>query len=1128
MERTEWLLNWLKTASSPPSESQSGTSSGRSRRNCRRWPSQSGAGAKRASKIPDRAGAAGRFSAGRTFATRFFTRSALSLPKYIFLLVGLLAPGQLLAQHRPAPQRGGVLQKNRPTLKALRAKRSALAKKPAFDAPPLPAAPAFIRYLHSPWVDSLMQVLTPDQRVAQLFMVAAYSNRQRIDEDSVSTLIQQQGIGGLIFFQGGPGRQARLLNRYQSQSRVPLLVALDGEWGVGMRLDSVVRFPYQMSLGGETDTTLLYEMGREIGRQFRRLGMHVNFAPVADVNNNPANPVIGFRSWGEKPVAVARASRQYMRGLQDEGILAVAKHFPGHGDVDADSHLTLPTVRADRRRLDSLELPPFRSLIAGGLGGMMVAHLNVPALDTTGGPSTLSRPIVTDLLRQKMGFQGLIFTDAMNMKGVISKFAPGEADVRALLAGNDMLEFSKNVPLALQMVRVAVDSGRISQAEIDQHCRRVLALKQWAGLNKYQPIATQNLYADLNSPPARYLSHRLSELSITLLRNQRNILPLRGLDTLKIATVVIGGAVTDTTDFQRMVSDYAPVAHFHLPATPTLDELTDLRERLLPYNLVLVALQSLGRLPATSFGVTPETNLLLRELTKPGQQVVLSVFGSAYAVAKVRDLERASAVVLAYQESPNAQGLAAQLIFGGIGAQGKLPVSISDKMPAGFGLRTEGGQRLRYANPQDVGLDPRLEARIDSVMARALAALATPGAQIVVARRGAVVLRKSYGTQTYAGFAVNDDEPPSRRNNKQRRADVAPPSPAKKGTEGMRLSTPRPVQNSDLYDLASLTKVLAATPALLQLQAQGKFSPDSTLGQYFPFLRKTDKANLKLRDVLTHQAGLQAFIPFWKELTRKNGQLRHRYFHQDSSRRFPLPVAASLWARKDLPARVYAEIGASPLNAKPSYVYSDLSFYLYPELVKARTGLPFEKYLLENVYRPLGASTLTFRPTSRFWRTRLVPTEYDSAFRRQLLHGTVDDEGAALLGGISGHAGLFGTANDVAKLAQTYAWGGRYGGQQIFDPKILAQWTSQQFAGNRRGLGFDRPATPPAGNTARSASARSFGHSGFTGTYFWVDPETELVYVFLSNRVHPSRHNTRLSDLNVRTEIQQVIINSLR
>ncbi|QIX60264.1 serine hydrolase [Hymenobacter sp. BT18] len=993
----------------------------------------------------------------------------------LLLAFALLRPTDTLAQRRKATP-----AKPKPA--------APVAAKPAKL--PLPFA---AQLSQSRWVDSVMLTLTPDQRVAQLFMVAAYSNRQRIDEDSVSALIQQYGIGGLIFFQGGPVRQSRLLNRYQSQSRVPLLVAMDAEWGVGMRLDSVVRFPFQMSLGGIQENQLLYDMGTEVARQFRRLGMHVNFAPVVDINNNAANPVIGFRSWGEDRANVTEKSYQYMKGMQDAGVLAVAKHFPGHGDTDTDSHLALPLVRVDERRLDTLEMYPFRSLMQRGLGGLMIAHLNIPALDSTGTPSTLSRPIVTDLVQRKLGFEGVIFTDAMNMKGVISKYPPGEADVRALLAGNDVLEFSKNIPLAIQMVRAAITRGELTQADIDRRCRKVLALKQWAGLDKYRPIELRNLTQDLNPAHAQYLSRHLSELSVTLLRNQKNLLPLPRLDTLRLATLTIG--TKDTTDFQRMVADYAPVRHFWLPATPTLDELAQMRETLRPYNTILVGLNNLGRLPATNFGVTAETNVLLRELGAARQRMVVCVFGSAYAVAKVRDLDRADAVIVAYQESRNAQEKAAELIFGSFGAQGKLPVTVSDRYSYGKGLRTQPGQRLRFGAPEDVQMDARLEARVDSVMAQALAARATPGAQVLIARRGTVVLRKSYGTHIFA-------------------------EPGKAA---------RPVRNTDLYDLASLTKVAAALPALMKLQDEGKFSPDKTLGEYFPELQKTNKANLKLRDVLTHQAGLKAWIPFWKDYVNKQGQLRRRYFRQDSSRRFPLEVATGVWARRTLPARLVKTIGESELNAKPGYVYSDLSFYLYPLLVQRLTGKPFDQYLREEIYQPLGATTLGFNPTNRFPLSRLVPTEYDSLFRRQLLHGTVDDEGAALLGGVSGHAGLFGSATDLAKLVQLYANGGQFGGQQLLKKETLTEYTRCQFCPqNRRALGFDRPASPPAGNTAHDASASSFGHSGFTGTYFWVDPERELVYIFLSNRVNPSRRNNKLSDLNVRTQILQLAIEAVR
>ncbi|KAA9338734.1 serine hydrolase [Hymenobacter busanensis] len=1011
----------------------------------------------------------------------------------------MLAP----AQRRPARK----VPATRPAKSAVApAKTSATAAKPAATPPP------FAKYLNSPWVDSVMRTLTPDQRVAQLFMVAAYSNRQRIDEDSVARLVQQYGVGGLIFFQGGPVRQAKLLNRYQAQAKVPLLVAMDAEYGLGMRLDSTIRLPYQMAMGGIRDNALIYDMGQELARQFKRIGMHVNFAPVVDVNNNANNPVIGNRSWGENRDNVVAKSYQYMQGMQDAGILAVAKHFPGHGDTDTDSHLALPLIRVDKRRLDTLELVPFRSLMQRGLGGVMIAHLNIPALDTTGTPSTLSEPIVTGLVKKGLGYEGVIFTDAMNMKGVINKYPPGEADVRALQAGNDILEFSKNIPLALQMVRAAIDSGQIKQADIDMRCRKVLALKQWAGLNHYRPIELRNLYQDLNTPHGLYLNQHLQELSTTLLRNQRNLLPLQRLDTLRIAAVSIG--TKDTTAFQRMVGDYAPAGYFSVAASPSMDELARLREQLKGYNLLLIGIQSLGRLPATNFNVTAETNVLLRELVGLKKRMVVTVFGDAYAVAKVRDINAADAVILGYQEGKNAQELAAQLIFGGVGASGKLSVTVSPQYGYGYGLTTQGGMRLGYAYPEAVGMSNTLEARVDSLMNQALAAKAFPGGEVVIARRGTVVLRKSYGTLSYGPGA-------------------------------------RPVRNTDLYDLASVTKVSAALPALMKLQDEGKFSPDKTLGDLFDFLKGTNKQDLKMRDVLTHQARLKAWIPFWQNYTQPKGifarlfakyphepiksapgevlPMSRRFFRADSSARFPLQAGTGLWARKDFPERIYKAIGESPLNEKPGYVYSDLSFIMYPYFVQKATGKTLGQFVQDEIYRPLGASTLGYNPTRRFPLSRIAPTEYDSLFRRQQLHGTVHDEGAALLGGLSGHAGLFGNANDLAKLVQLYAWNGKYGGQQLLKPETVQEYTKCQFCpDNRRALGFDRPAANPSVNSAKNASQQSYGHTGFTGTYFWVDPMYDLTVVFLSNRVNPTRRNNKIGDLSVRSHLLQLAIDAVQ
>jgi beta-glucosidase-like glycosyl hydrolase/CubicO group peptidase (beta-lactamase class C family) len=1055
------------------------------------------------------------------------------LPRFLpllWLLLALLSPADSAAQsrkksrvrkpaaraaaRRPAAVRAAPKPASRPAPKTT-AKTTAKAAAPKSRNQAVPFA---AQMAGSRWVDSVMATLTPDQRVAQLFMVAAYSNRKRIDEDSITTLIQQYGIGGIVFFQGGPVRQSRLLNRYQAQSKVPLLVAMDAEWGVGMRLDSVQRFPFQMSLGGIRDNQLMYDMGTEVAAQFKRLGMHVNFAPVVDVNNNAANPVIGYRSWGEDRQSVTEKSYLYMKGMQDANILAVAKHFPGHGDTDTDSHLALPLLRIDRKRIDTLELFPFRSLMARGLGGMMVAHLNIPALDTTGMPSTLSRPITTGLLKQKMGFEGMVFTDAMNMKGVISKYPPGDADVRALQAGNDILEFSKNIPLALRMVRDAINAGQLTQESIDARCRKMLALKQWAGLDQYRPIDLQNITADLNTPHAQYLSQHLTELSVTVLRNQRNLLPLQRLDTLRLATLTIG--TKDTTDFQRMVADYAPARHFWISAAPSLDELTRMRETLKGFNTVLIGVNNLGRLPATNFGITSETNVLLRELGSQGQKLVVSVFGNAYAVAKIRDLDRADAVVLAYQESKNAQDVAAEVIFGGISASGKLPVTVSDKYGYGAGLTTQGGTRLRYSFPEAVGMNNNLEARVDSIMNGAVAAKAFPGAQVIIARRGVVVLRKNYGTHTYADAPTQAGKPS------------------------------RAVRNTDLYDLASLTKVSAALPALMRLQDQGKFNPDMTLGQLLPELVGTNKQDLKLRDVLTHQARLKAWIPFWKDYTKPRGlfnsllgkspeakevsltkpsELSRRYFRPDSSARFPLRAATGLWARQDFPELITKAIAESPLNEKPGYVYSDLSFILYPRFVQAASGKPLNQFITDEIYRPLGATTLGYNPTRRFPLARITPTEYDSLFRKQLLHGTVDDEGAALLGGLSGHAGLFGNANDLAKVVQLYAWNGKYGGQQLLKPETVQEYTKCQFCpDNRRALGFDRPAANPTVNSAKSASPQSYGHTGFTGTYFWVDPKEELTCVVLTNRVNPTRRNNKITERSVRSGVLQVALESVR
>ena len=956
-----------------------------------------------------------------------------------------------------------------------------------------PTPPAFLSYPPH-WADSVLATLSPDERIAQLIMVAAYSNRDEAHSAEIERLVRTQKIGGLVFFQGGPGRQAALTNRYQAAANVPLLVAIDAEWGLAMRLDSTVRFPYQMTLGALPDDSLVYQMGRALARQCRRLGVHVNFAPVVDVNNNAANPVINYRSFGEDPDNVARKGVAYLRGMQDGGLLTSAKHFPGHGDTDTDSHYALPLIAHDRRRLDSLELYPFRRIIDAGAAGVMVAHLSVPQLDPAPGQaSTLSRAIVTDLLQQELGFRGLIFTDAMNMKAVADHYPPGEADARALLAGNDVLEFTQDVPRAIAAVRQMVRAGQISQADIDARCRKVLLAKAWAGLDHYQPVATAGLYEALNPPAADYLNQQLFEGALTVLRNQNNLLPLRALDTLRLAAVSVG--VDSTSAFQEMVARFAGATAFVLPAAPTPDQVRRLQDTLRSFDQVLLGVHVPSVRPARGYQLADATVAAVNQLVAGGRAVVC-LFGNAYALPRF-DLRAAPALVVTYQDHPMAQQAAAQLLFGAVPARGRLPVTPAyGPEQAAFrlhdGLDVAGLDRLHYSRPEAVGLNTtRLAHRIDSIVTGAIRARATPGAVVLVAKDGQVIFRRAYGYHTYDSL--------------------------------------RAVRADDLYDLASVTKISASLPALMALTDAGRFDVDKTPADYLRGYRRSNKRGVTFRQILAHQGRLTAWIPFWQATVRDDGTFRRRTFRADSSARYPTRVADGLFLHRHYDRNIQRAIRRSPLLPDTAYVYSDLSFYLYPALVRCLTDQPFTDYLARTFYRPLGATTLTFNPRQRFPADRLVPTEYDSLFRKSQLHGTVHDEGAAMLGGVSGHAGLFGNADDLAKLMQMYQQGGSYGGRRYLSDSTLHAFARRQFAGNRRALGFDKPGLHPSpgGSTAQSASPASFGHSGFTGTFTWADPAYGLTYVFLSNRVNPTRNNPRLSRMNIRTNVLQAVYEEL-
>ncbi len=954
---------------------------------------------------------------------------------------------------------------------------------------PRKTLPPFLEH-PSPWADSVLASLSLEQRIAQLMMVAAYSNKDAKHVNEVESLVTKYGIGGLIFFQGGPVRQARLVNRYQKIARTPILIGMDLEWGLSMRLDSTMRFPRQMTLGATDDVQGIELMGEEIARQMKRLGVQVSFSPDVDVNINPANPVINDRSFGEDPETVARLGMAYMDGLQRGGVLAVAKHFPGHGDTDQDSHKTLPKVSASRARLDTVELAPFRKLVGAGVGGVMVAHLEVPALDSTRGlPSTMSKPIVTDLLQQDMGFKGLVFTDALNMKGIANADKPGEIELRALLAGNDILLFPQDPVKAIQRIKQAVDSGLVSEELINEKCLKVLRAKDWCGLDRFTPIKLDGMNEDLNTPDAQALRRRLYGEALTVVRND-GVLPVAGLDTLRIAALVIGDSVRST--FPKYLARYAPITEIHCGKILNPAQAQAMLDSLKKFNLVIASVHNTSYRVNKEFGVPQLTLDFLRRLGNQ-QRMVFVLFANPYRLGMAYGAQRWNGLVVAYEETDETQDLAAQLIFGGIPAHGKMPVTASSFFPRGLGMQDNNVVRLHYDLPEQDTLETGQLMKIDTLVNEGLAAKAYPGCQVLVARHGAVVWNKAYGSPTYANT--------------------------------------RPVRTDDIYDLASISKVAGTTLALMKLADEGKVDVEKTLGDYIPKLVEGHPyhASLKLSEILAHQAGLKPFVPFYLRLLN-NGKLRPDLVASTPDAAHDMRMADSLYISSSYRDSLVQWVLETPTTQRGKYVYSDMGMYLLMRVVEQVSGMPFDRFLQTNFYSPLGLSTMGYQPWKRFPLDRIMPTENDQAFRHRQIRGDVHDPGAAMMGGVAGHAGLFSDANDLAVIMQMLLNGGTYGGKRYLQERTIQEFTACHYCtghprtDNRRGLGWDKPQMKGMpGPASDNASRLSFGHTGFTGTMAWADPANGTIFIFLSNRVYPDAGSNKLAKMNIRSRIQAVV-----
>ena len=944
------------------------------------------------------------------------------------------------------------------------------------------------------WADSVYKTLSNEERIAQLMVVRLSTIDSKTKEVTffdakVDSLIAQYNIGGICVFQGSPVKQADIINKLQAHAKTPILMCIDAEWGVGMRMiDSVLPLPRQMMLGAMQDATVVYNYGKLVGMQCKRVGIQVNYAPVVDVNNNPNNPVINDRSFGEDKYKVARYGIEYMKGMQDAGVMACAKHFPGHGDVDVDSHYDLPVINKTMAQLDSLELYPFRQVFNAGIGSVMIAHLYIPAIDTTANRATsLSPQNIKGLLRNTLGYQGLTFTDALEMQGVKKFYPDGEASVQSLIAGNDMLCLPGDVPLAIAKITQAIADNKLTWADIETHCKKVLQSKYEYGLNNYQPINTTNLTAGLNAgvPEMRKL---VAENAITLAaKKDAAFFPLAAWNNNKkndVAFIAIGTSKENALA-KRMQQDYNAAVFYTDSLIKSKEDIENFVNKIsLEYKKIVIGVHNLGRSPANNFGLTEITVHLINELNKKTNNILLQ-FGNAYAAQNWCDAKN---LVVCYEDDDIIQQVAADMLQGKLIYKGVLPVTVCKNLKFGTGISAM--DKSTQTNQWNMNL-ARI-SKIDSIANDAIDKKAAPGCVVLILKDGKIAFQKAYGNTAY--------------------------------------NAKEPMTVESVFDMASVTKICATTISVMKLYDEGKIDLEKNLGNYLPAVRGTNKEFLPIKKILLHQAGLVAYIPFYKETIDSSGNPLPGIYSDKKKDSFNVRVANNLYMASNWLDTIEQRILKSPLGPADKYVYSDNDFIFLGKVVEELSGMSLDAYVKTNFYFPMSLASIGFKPFQKHALSRIVPTEEETKFRRQLIRGDVHDPGAAMLGGIAGHAGLFSNAYDIAAIMQMLMNGGTYNGKRYLQKETVDLFTAYQSSISRRGYGFDKPEKD---NDSRkepyptlSASSKTFGHTGFTGTCTWADPENNLVYVFLSNRVNPSGSDVLLK-MNVRPKIHETIYKAL-
>lgn len=947
---------------------------------------------------------------------------------------------------------------------------------------------AFAQTAEDRWIDSVYNSLSETQRIGQLFNVRANQPEKPFDQ-RINNYIEQYNIGGVTFFKADPIEQVKQTNRWQQNAQTPLMVCIDAEWGLGMRVNNSLSYPMQMTLGAISNDNLITLMGEQIAEQCKRMGIHFNFAPVLDVNNNADNPVIGMRSFGEDPLNVARKGLAYAMGLQNSGIIPSVKHFPGHGNTHVDSHHALPAIESPLDEIEKTELYPFQYAINRGVSCVMVGHLYLPAIEKQPNlSSSLSKSIMTDLLKEKMGFEGLIVTDALDMKGATAHLAKDSIALVSLMGGADILLLIEEIPASIEKIRLAAKSDHTVSQRIEESCKKILRYKYRAGLNQYRPSFTENLLTDIKKDEYEQLIEKLYENAITLLKNDNEILPLNTEIHKNIATLSLG--FNRETTFQKEINKMGvKTKNFSLPKSFTKEQANEMVKALEKHDLIIVSIQNTNILANKNYGITQDQIAFVKQLSEKNP-IILDIFASPYALDLFQINNHIKAVLISYQDKVEAARASASVIVGKIPAQGKLPVTVNKHFKLGNGIETfslveQSTDELPI--PEISFIENHYTRKIDSIATLGIKKKAYPGCQIVAMKDGKVIYNKNYGYHTYDSIF--------------------------------------PVKSTDVYDVASLTKILASTLTVMKLIDDEHIDLDDPISKYFHFLKKTDKENIRWIDIFTHQSGFDSWIPYYQQ-TLTDKKPNPEIYDNACNEEHPYRVAENLYISNTYYLKIFDAIATSKLKSK-EYRYSDLGYYFIPKLVETTTNQHFEDYLNENFYKPLGLNRTFFRPLSKLPKEEITPTEFDQVFRMQQLHGDVHDQGAAMLGGISGHAGLFSNATEVAAIMQFILDKGKIKDEEIISESTVKKFTSRPFASkkNRRGICFDKPPLDPKEKTRTPsclASDDSFGHTGFTGTFAWADPENNLIVVFLSNRVYPDSKNNKLTSMSIRSSIHEL------